>query len=171
MNQYKRLIIALIVLVAIISSLALYLSWPLLTGKIVILATRPVDPFDLFRGQYIVINYEIGSIRSVDGAGEGNSVYVMLKEDENKIWRYQSASLSQPDNGIFIKGTIRSINGDNMIVEYGIEQFFFERHAEFPQQDLTVEAKISSSGQARISRLLNQGNPIEMTYQKPTLTS
>ena len=58
-----------------------------------------------------------------------------------------------------------------MRVEYGIEQFFFERNAQFPQNDLTVEAKLSSSGQARVVQLLHQGKPINITYKKVELTS
>lgn len=171
MKQYTRLIVTLAVLLGIAGTFIFYLSWPLLTGKTVILATRPVDPFDILRGQYIVINYEINNIPIIDGAKEGNSVYVILKEDENKIWRYKSASLSIPKDEDFIKGSIKSIYGDNMRIEYGIEQFFFERNAEFPTRDLTVEVKISSSGQARISNLLHDGKPIEIKYKKPSLTS
>lgn len=171
MKPYKRLIIALIVMMGIAGTFILYLSWPLLTGKTVTLATRPVDPFDILRGQYIIINYEISSIPVIDGAKEGNPVYVTLAEDEGKIWRYKEASLGMPQEATFIKGTIKSINGGNMNVEYGIEQFFFERNAQFPQRDLTVEVKISSSGQARIKELLYQGKPINITYKKATLTS
>ncbi|MBI2101270.1 GDYXXLXY domain-containing protein [Candidatus Woesearchaeota archaeon] len=171
MNQYARLIIVLAILLGISGTFLLYLAWPSLTGQTIVLALRPVDPFDPFRGQYITLNYEINAIPSVDGAKESDAVYISLKEDENKIWRYESASLEKPQRGIFIKGTIKSIYGGTTRVEYGIEQFFFERHAEFPQRDLTVEVKVSSSGQARISQLLHEGNPINITYRKPSLTS
>ena len=171
MKQYTRLIIALIVLLGIVVSFILYLSWPSLTGTTIVLALRPVDPFDPLRGQYIILNYDISNIPSIPEAKEGNSVYITLKEDENKIWRLQEASLTKPLQGIFIKGTIKSIYGSNMRVEYGIEQFFFERNAELPRQDLTVEVKLSNSGQARISNLLYQGKPVKIEYQKPSLTS
>jgi len=170
-QQYTRLIIVLVVIIGIASLVILYLSWPLMTGKTVILATRPVDPFDILRGQYIIINYEINNIPAFQEAKQGGSVYVVLREDENKIWRYQSASLSKPQESIFIKGTVKSVYSDNMGVEYGIEQFFFERSADFPQRDLTVEAKISSLGQARIVNILHNGGPINITYKKVSLTS
>jgi len=163
MKHYTRLVIALSVLLGIAGIFVLYLSWPLLTGKTIILDTMPVDPFDILRGQYIIINYQISNIPSVEGAKQGDSVYVILKEDEDKIWRHQEV--------VFIKGTIRSIYGSSMRVEYGIEQFFFERNAQFPQNDLTVEAKLSSSGQARVVQLLHQGKPINITYKKVELTS
>ena len=80
MNQYKRLIIALVVLIGIAGSFMLYLSFPLLMGKTVILKTQPVDPFDFFRGQYLIINYEISGVNLSEVFKEGDTVYVSLKE-------------------------------------------------------------------------------------------
>ncbi len=172
MNQYIRLIIALAAILGIAGTFILYLSGPLLTGKTIVLATRPVDPFDLFRGQYIVINYEISSVPALPGSKQGNPIYVILKEDENKIWRYQGASLTLPKDSDFIKGTINSIYGSNMQVEYGIEQFFFERDAHIETRNMRVEVKIDDTGQARIKQLLDENlKPINITYRKPSLTS
>lgn len=165
-----RLILGLAVLLGIAGAFSLYLSWPLLTGTTVILKTQPVDPFDVLRGQYITINYEISMVNLPTEAKEGDIIYVSLKEGDDKIWHAEKASLGKPESGIFIKGTARK-SWRGMIVEYGIEQYFFERNAELPRQDLTVEVKISSSGQARISKLLYQGKPVEIKYQKPVLAS
>lgn len=170
-REIKRLIITLVVLFLIVGTFILYLSWPLLTGKTIILATRPVDPFEPFRGQYISINYEISSIPSIEGVKEGNKVYVILKPDESKIWRYERAILTKPNQGTFISGVVESVYGDSMRIRYGIEQFFFERNAELPTRNITVEAKVDSSGQARISNLLHDDKPIEIEYKKVSLTS
>lgn len=76
---------------------------PLLSQKSVILATQPVDPFDLIRGQYIIIVYEINTIPFINGTKIGDSVYVILQEDENKTSRYKESSLTKPNEGTFIK--------------------------------------------------------------------
>lgn len=170
MNQYKRLIIALAVLIGIAGTFILYLSWPLLTGKTVILKTQPVDPFDVFRGQYMTINYEISRVELPAEAKEGNAVYVLLKEGDDKIWHADKVSLSKPDSGIFIKGTAKQ-SWRGLAVEYGIEQYFFERNAELPWRNLQVKVKISDSGQARIVKLLQDGEPINITYKKAGFTS
>ncbi len=163
-KEYVRLLIVLLVLLGIAGIFILYLSWPLLTGKTVILATRPVDPFDILRGQYIVINYEISNLPLIEGAVEGESVYVIIEEDAEGIWRYKDVSLVKPSSGDFIKGTIKSIIG-GMRVEYGIEQYFFERGASLPTRNLQVEVKLSSSGQARIVQLLQDKKPINIIYK------
>lgn len=169
MNQYKRLIIALAVLIVIAGSFILYLSFPLLTGKTVILKTQPVDPFDIFRGQYLTINYEISRVNLPTDAKEGDTIYVSLKEGNDKIWHADKVSLSKPDDGIFIRGTAKQ-SWRGLSIEYGIEQYFFERNAHIPRMD-SVKAKVDSSGQARIVELLMNGQPLNITYKKPSLTS
>lgn len=170
-REVLKLLLVILTLLLILGSFILYLSWPLLTGQTIVLALRPVDPFDPFRGQYITLNYEVSSLPSVEGAREGNTVYVLLKEDKQGIWRYQNASLSRPDKGIVIAGRVRSLYGNTMTLEYGIEQYFFERHAQLPTQNLTVEVKVSSNGNARITQLLHNGKPAEILYENKSWLS
>ena len=170
MRQSTRLIIGLAVLLGIACTFILYLSWPLLTGATVILKTQPIDPFDVFRGQYMTINYEISRIDLPAETKEDDVVYVSLKEGEDKIWHADKVSLNKPDSGVFIKGTARQ-SWRGFAIEYGIEQYFFERNAEIPWRNLQIKVKIDSSGQARIIELLQDGKPINISYKNPTLKS
>ena len=170
-SEYKRLVITLLALFLIAGTFIIYLSWPLLTGQTIVIATRPVDPFDILRGQYLTINYEISQIPAIAEAKEGDTVYVSLKEDETGVWRYDSGALVKPVEGTFIKGKVKWPSGTSISVEYGVEQFFFESGARFPTTNMTVELKVSAGGQARISQLLQNGKPLDMTYQNLSLTS
>lgn len=171
-KEYLKLAIVLGVLLTILGGFLLYVSFPLLSSTSAVLATQPVDPFDLIRGQYVIIRYEIGTIPSISGAEVGDSVYVVLEEDANGTSRYESASLGKPSgDDVFIKGQIDSIRGDNMGVEYGIEQYFFERGATFNTRGMEVEVRLSSGGRAAISELLEDGEPIEMEYRDKSVLS
>lgn len=171
-KEYIKLAIVVLVLLTILGGFLLYVSLPLLSSTSVVLATQPVDPFDLIRGQYIIIRYDVGTVPFVDGAEVGDNVYVVLEEDANGTSRYESASLSRPSgDNAFIKGQVNSIRAGNMRIEYGIEQYFFERGATFTTRGMEVEVKLSGSGRARINELLEKGEPIEMTYEEKTLTS
>ena len=142
---------------------------PLLVGKSVILKTQPVDPFDLLRGQYLIINYEINTIDLPTEAKEGDTVYVSLKEGTDKLWHADKISLNKPENDVFIKGTAKQ-RWQGIGVEYGIEQYFFERDAHIPRMD-SVKVKVDGSGQARIVELLMNGTALNISYRKPTITS
>ena len=171
MSEYKKLFVTFGVILVLLGGFILYLSWPLLTGKTIILATRPVDPFDIFRGQYITIGYEINQVPAIDGVNVGDVMYVLVQKDEGGIWGYLSATGIKPSDDVFLRGIVRSVGGGSMQLEYGIEQFFFEKGAHFPGTNMTVEVKVDSSGKARIVQLLHNGEPLNITYRDVTLTS
>lgn len=170
MKNLNKLIIFISLLILGFVIAIIILSWPLLTGKTFILATAPVDPFDVLRGQYITISYEISRLTNISESDIGNYIYVVLEKDSSGIARAKEVLLEKPE-GNFIKGKIKNVFGNSAIAEYGIEQFFFERGATFSIRNITVEVKISSSGQARISKILQDGKPLDITYRKVSITS
>ncbi len=145
----------------------LYLAWPLMTGTDVILHTQPVDPFDPFRGQYITIRYDINTVPKLDGITQGDNVYVLLTKQTDGIWNYTSVNPTRPASGIFLKGTLERTNtyDNTMVVSYGIEQYFFERGAQFNTTNMTMHVKIASNGQTRIVEPLHDGKPMQLKYQ------
>ena len=157
----KRATIAIALLLGIALLFILYLSWPQLTGTQVILATRPVDPFDPLRGQYMAINYEISRIPAISAAAQGSTVYVGIKPDEQGIWRMTQASLNPP-GGVFLRGKVEYINNDQMSVRYGIEQYFTQRGITIPNNNITVHAAVASSGRASIISLLHNNHPLDV---------
>ena len=173
MKNLNKLIIFISLLIIGFVIAIIILSWPLLTGKTFVLATAPVDPFDVLRGQYITISYEISRLTNIPGISEsdmGDYVYVVLEKDSSGIARAKEVLLEKPE-GNFIRGKTKNVFGNSAIVEYGIEQFFFERGATFSMRNITVEVKISNSGQARISKILQDGKPLDITYRKVSITS
>jgi hypothetical protein len=83
-----------------------YLSWPLLTGETHVLDVPwPVDPFDVLRGQYTTISYEINRILNAQGITDsniGDYIYVSLEKDSFGVSRPIIASLNKPNEGSFI---------------------------------------------------------------------
>lgn len=161
---YTKLIIGLGILLGILAVFGLYLGLPLLTGAEATLATQPIDPFDPLRGQYIIIRYEIGTI-DASNVSSGDSLYISLKDDAEGIARMTKVSTEKPTSGLFIKGAVDRVQGNQANIKYGIEQYFFEKGAQFDTSNLQVKVKIDSSGQARIKELVRDGKPIEMKYR------
>jgi len=96
------------------------------TGTEILLKTEPVDPRDLFRGDYVVLRYEISRINHVyaNNIKEGDWVYVILSLDANNVAHVLNVSKRPPRNGVFIKGRVINRNADSIDVEYGIESYF-----------------------------------------------
>jgi len=166
-SREKTILIAAVVFQVIV--LLMLIVWrlvPLITGDTILLRVTPVDPRDLFRGDYVILSYgeltnsvaeELGS--RFDGNWSGNAgktVYVSLVLDEDgKHWKPTVASFDQPTEGKFIRGKFTSW----FRVEFGIEAYFVEegkgRELERAIRDKKVSAEIAltSSGVAALRGL------------------
>lgn len=95
---------------------------PLLTtfyGIDIKLKTQPVDPRDLFRGDYIVLSYEIEEINfknidnDVKDYFKSNNheysirAYASLEKDKSGFYNVKNVSLEKPNQGIYLKGLLR----------------------------------------------------------------
>lgn len=115
--------------IAIILAFVAFKEFTLKTGEEVMLKTRLVDPRDLFRGDYIILNYEIGrlNINSLQtGSADFNKsdkVFVALIMQEN-FGVATAIYKNQPKDGLFIKGTVKDVQGSMITIEYGIESYF-----------------------------------------------
>lgn len=147
-------------------------------GETVILKTRPVDPRDLLRGDYVILRYDIAGIKDIPGGSsidlkEEQTVYVTLGVDENNIADAMQVSLKKPGLGkTFIKGTIGGTNKSlgwwrqTSDIDFGIEKYFVPegkgrtleraRNAD----NLTVEVSLSKKGRALIKDIFIEGESI-----------
>jgi len=166
----RKIVVGLIIVVSLVLivllSFVIYNELPFMSGKKIVLATLPVDPFDPFMGQYMTINYDISRIDDVSGFNQGDTVYVSLASDSQGIFRKESVSNSKPTSGEFIKGKVTSVYGNTMRVEYGIERYYFERNANLPTTNITVDIVLTDSGRAKIIQLLHNGEPVNIDYEE-----
>ena len=70
MNAKKFFYLVVVFWLLIFSAFIAYKEYTLQTGKEVLLKTVPVDPRDLFRGDYVTLRYEIGTLNLRDGQAE-----------------------------------------------------------------------------------------------------
>lgn len=87
----------------------------------VLLRVEPVDPQDLFRGEYVALAYPISRLAR-DQVHSGERVWVPLREQPGGVWTGSHVLARKPGGGTFIRGRV----GSNGVIEYGIESFFVE---------------------------------------------
>lgn len=178
-NKHSALLFILSLLIPIIVLLGM-VSKPvstMISGDEVVLATIPVDPRDLFYGDYVTLDLEIENvdatllssslqekIKNNNNIGDSITVYVQLKEGENGI--YQASKVSEDKlDGVYIKGYMRPyIYGNNwneelelnqyVKIEYGIERFYIEEGT-----GLKLEEQ-SRKGKVIVSSKIHNGYPI-----------
>jgi uncharacterized membrane-anchored protein len=111
------------------------------SGEEVQLKTAPIDPRDLFRGDYVTLSYEIEKIskEKVDEAVleaiakepkrgvKEMRVYTILKANSSGIFEAERVVLQKPIHGtIFIEGTYNlwQYSGDELYISYNLDKFF-----------------------------------------------
>lgn len=137
--------------------------WPLWFGQPVRLATLPVDPRSLFRGNYVRLNYAIGRI-GADVAmdcrpRQGQRVYLRLRR-EAEHWTAAALACEQPGAGLFIRG--RVVGTAPYRLRYGIEAYFLPKQkAKAVERALvggaTALVYLQDNGRAAISALECKG--------------
>jgi len=130
-------------------------------GTEVILATRPVDPRDLFRGEYVILRYTIERDEQVRAAlsadTDATRVYVRLVDDEQGIARVGAAQTTRPDvsDGVWLEGAV--VNGQARFPD--LEQYFVPEGAGRPiermRSGLHVRVRVLD-GEGRVVGLLDE---------------
>lgn len=138
-------------------------EFTLQTGEDILLKTRPVDPRDLFRGDYVILRYDIGILNldtlETDSTDfdDGDNIYVILRiEDGYGV--VSGIFMDAPEDGLFIKGTVTHVGDDKLDIEYGIESYFVPEGEgmDIQQQsgkNLDVQVSIDIFGNAVIKSL------------------
>jgi len=112
------------------------------TGTVVYLRTAPIDPRDLFRGDYVRLRYEASTVPlarvSADIAENlkknafGDTVYASLAISEGDLAEVTGLSTAKPASGVSLKGRLAQpwqfgpVLPDTAAVEYGIEAYYVQ---------------------------------------------
>lgn len=93
-------------------------------GRTVHLRTSPVDPYDLFRGNYVTLNYDISRIKTKKSFDYGEKVYVTL-QPEGEYWKAADVVLQKPSSGLALQGEAQSHGQDGILhVDYKMDRFY-----------------------------------------------
>lgn len=174
MKNFKIFIVlAILAQFGILGGMIFHNSQPYREGKLITVKTEPVDPRDLFRGDYVVLNYDFNrpsdkkleSSDSWSSAKKGTPVYaVLVKSPDSEVWTLEKVTLTQPtasevnENRLYIAG----LKVSYWRASYGIEQFFVQegkgKELEKATRNWSGEAKkevhvdiyVTSTGQAAV---------------------
>ena len=130
-------------------------------GRELRLRAEPVDPLDIFRGNYVVLRYEISSLQVAFDVSRGERICASLYEAGEDEWRAGFGQPDLPSSGEAICGRARSdaSAGGRVAVEYGIETHFAstDRAQEIERSigrgQVYAVIDLDDDGSARLERL------------------
>jgi uncharacterized membrane-anchored protein len=143
-KRAKQIIFACLVPIGILIGMTVTPLYTLITGEEIILRTIPVDPTDLFRGDYVVLRYEAEEIpisliskevqTKIENGRYDTEVYVTLKLKEG-VHTPTEVVLTKPDTDLYLKGNLNYIgpswDGGNeerevAYITYSLDKYFVE---------------------------------------------
>lgn len=150
-------------------------------GREIVAEVIPVDPRDLFRGDYVILGYAFGrnQVPVPEGTNQGDKVYVTVKETAPEQWEVVSTSAdyahpADPSN-VVLKGIVDYVyqaQGEQpkASIRYGIESYFVPEGTGKELEEKVRDKKISavlavgSSGDVAIKALVVDGQRV---HQEP----
>lgn len=156
-------------------------------GTEVVLQTRPIDPSDLLRGDYVTLSYDISQLPAgplMDQPVGSQDPIVFVKLAPNRDGFHEAVSVhTEPvavqSPEVLIRGRVaygascgskRFLFCDKLIIRYNLESYFVPQgegrklEQVRNQRKLTVVAAVLPSGRAAIKRLRVDG---EAVYDEP----
>lgn len=171
MNKKTFIIAMLIPAIAILAFIGYY-YYTYSLGEGILLKTVPVDPWDLFRGDYVILRYEITTIDfthilSTGNFTKGDDIYATLSKGE-KFWNITKVGNNKPapqSNEVCMKGKVISSYGNKLTVDWGIESYFVPegkgRSIEREARNLSVKVAVDSNCRAIIKELYIKDEPVK----------
>jgi uncharacterized membrane-anchored protein len=145
-------------------------------GRVVTLKVVPIDPRDIFRGDYVILNYEISRLEPAKLQGDdkfeyGDTVYVTLVR-EGDVWNAAAIAKDKPvplQGGVPLRGSVQSFETaeggatTSLTVSYGIESYFVPEGTGRALEDerqkgaLSIDVAIDAQGRGAIKALRRGG--------------
>lgn len=178
-------------LIAVATLQSLVLGWMvwdrvslLANGREIKSAVVPVDPRDVFRGDFVILGYGFNTgadIALPEGARQGDAVYAHLKMQGPANWTLTSVSREQPEvsgeGDVVLKATVDNVRPvstqgssprEALVgrLRFGIERFYVPEgtgrslEAQVREQRVVAVLAVGSDGKAAIKALEVEGKRI-----------
>lgn len=152
----------------------------LASGREIRAAVVPVDPRDIFRGDYVILGYGFATAADValpDDARQGDTVYALLKSQAPNDWTLAGVSASAPaaagEGEIVLRAIVDSVRRGNTTgaptvgrLRYGIERFYVPQgqggaiEQQVREKRIVAVLAVGSDGKAALKGLEADGQRI-----------
>ncbi len=169
-SRPTRALIGGVVCLSILAGMMVGHAWPLWTGETVLLRARPIDPRDLFRGEFVRLDtpatrlfiagsaptapadaLPVRGVGSWQGIHEGadlladrsRTVYVQLERRGSGEHEPVTISDAPVENAVNLRGEIRGrYSGGVVVVDYGLDAFYMQEGTAKPVEDALVAGRV-----------------------------
>lgn len=148
--------------ILILAGFLFYQQGRLTKGHDIWVKPAPVDPRDLFRGDYVIFSYDFSRYHLKQPPPAGypgniNEVYAILSNQNGDYYELDYFSIQKPEdtNIIYLKGKTLERLQEGATITYNIESYFVpegegKEYENYIGNDLLVNIHINPDGEATI---------------------
>jgi uncharacterized membrane-anchored protein len=159
-SRGKQFILACLIPAGILLGMTVMPLYTLVSGEEVILRTIPVDPTDLFRGDYVILRYEAEEVpasmvskevrRELEKGHSAVEVYVALKQEDG-FHVPEKVTLKKPESGLYLKGKLNYITTswdgkldgeETAYLSYTLDKYFVEDNTGLELEEASRDGNI-----------------------------
>lgn len=110
----KKFIALVLIQAVLLVGIIAYRNYWVSTGEKVLLKTVPIDPWNMFRGDYMVLNYDISRINLTklgirDEYKRNDKFFTLLQKQPDSTFGYSGITHQKPESGTFIQGRVTNV--------------------------------------------------------------
>lgn len=113
-------------------------------GVAVKIRTRPIDPYDPFRGRYVRLGFDVSKVplaNDIDQVRAGERVHLSLAVDEEGYGVFGAAHLEEPPDGLYVTCRVSYTAGDGMVfVNLPFDRYYMNEEIAPEAERLYLEA-------------------------------
>jgi uncharacterized membrane-anchored protein len=171
--KLKLLILVLALQSAWLLGTAAVQEHALATGRVILLETARIDPRDLLRGDYLILNYKISDVPTnlfsppaMKDLPYDTKIYVALAPATNQFYVVVKASTNEfvpAADEVLLRGKSAgprwNAANNSIHIEYGLERFYVAEGTGNPAGKLTAQVVVPASGRGRVREVFVDGQP------------
>jgi uncharacterized membrane-anchored protein len=153
--NYKKIIFPAFIILALAqlfvpASMIMHQESVIKTGKAFKFRTAPFDPYDPFRGKYIMLSFEANTFKvPVDSKWEyDQDVYVTLATDEEGFAKIAAVSAEEPNDSpdfVLAKSWGKNESDYYLSISYPFDRFYMEESKALEAEQSYMEAQVDTS--------------------------
>jgi len=155
-------------------------QWEISHGHRIVVSAQPVDPSDVFRGDYVVLRYGFSRVPRAllgqvpeESLRGGKTVYLRLEPEPKGPAGWKASALAlQPGKtlaptAVMLRGEVKWSTDQELDLVFGCENFFVPQgrgqdlETAMREHKLAVALAITPAGQAYATQLLIDGEPVK----------
>ena len=148
-------------------------------GKQFRFRTAPVDPYDVFRGRYVALQFEQNSapVPANEKLVMNQKVYAQLVEDEHGFARIAEVTANAPSGNGYVECRVNSLTDSLVYLQFPFDRYYmdeklapaaeaaYREHSRGEVQDVYVTVRVKD-GNAVLEELYIEGMPIREFLRK-----